>query len=67
MQKSIKDKVLTLLLELSLCQNDEEANQWYKNSRLQSCGNKTAEELVAIGHDDLVISAIKRTADGGYV
>ena len=66
MQNIIKDKILTLLLELSLCQNYEEANEWYKNSRLSSCGNKTSEELVASGHDELVINEIKRTAEGGY-
>ena len=62
----MKDKILTLLLNLSLCQNYEEANQWYQNSQLQSCDNKTAEELVAIGYADLVISVINRKAEGGY-
>ena len=56
----MKDKILTLLLDLSLCQNYEEVNQWYQNSQLQSCDNKTAEELVAIGYADLVISVINQ-------
>jgi len=62
-----KDKILNLLLELSLCQSLDEANQWYKHSKLQSCGHKTAEELVADGQKDLVINVITRFAEGGYV
>lgn len=62
----MKDRILNLLLKLSLCQNYEEANQWYKNSRLQSCDDKTAEELVGSDQGDLVIDHIRHIANGGY-
>ena len=61
-----KDKVLACLLQLSLCQNEEEAIQWYKNSCLESCGHKTPEELVDNGLGYLVINYIERIANGGF-
>ena len=62
----MKDKILTLLLDLSLCENYDDANQWYENSRLPGCGNKTARELVGSSQGDLVIDYIKHVADGSY-
>ena len=66
MKNMMKEEILTLLLELSLCKNYEDANQWYENTRLPSSGDKTAEELVSGGLYELVIDHVKRTADGGY-
>jgi len=63
MKNAVKKKVVTLLLEFSLCKNKNDAIQWYKNSQLESCGNKTAEELVENGQSELVISHIKHIAD----
>ncbi len=66
MKNIMKDNVLSLLLELSLCKSHEDANQWYENTRLPSCGDKTAEELVAGRLGELLIDYIKHIADGGY-